>query len=181
MTSQQDLNRSNGPDNISVPPNIFSEKIYVYKNTHLNSVAKAAGLLNSFYLILLFLSFLFHSVNFLSFFVALTGYKSHQLVLIHSLGLCVFLTQFPCCLSLLYLFLFGQSNGRSNGDKTGLHLKTLRQAKRRRQRQGQHHRQGHRHLQRQRRQDKAWEVAGIVLAVPYIIRRLRSSTAIYYI
>jgi hypothetical protein len=47
--------------------------------------------------------------------------------------------------------------------------------------QGQHHRQGHRHQQRQRRQDKAWEVAGIVLDVPYIIRRLRSSMAIYYI
>jgi hypothetical protein len=57
----------------------------------------------------------------------------------------------------------------------------LRSAQRRRQRQGQHHRQGHRHRQRQRRQDKAWEVAGIVLDVPYIIRRLRSSRAIYYI
>jgi hypothetical protein len=54
-------------------------------------------------------------------------------------------------------------------------------SQRRRQRQGQHRQQGHRHRQRQRRQDNTWEVAGIVLAVPYIIRRLRSSTAIYYI
>jgi hypothetical protein len=30
------------------------------------------------------------------------------------------------------------------------------------------------------RQDEAWEVAGIVLPVTYIIRRLRSSMAIYY-